>query len=137
VETDFAPSVPAIYADRQQLRQVLLNLFTNAADAMPDGGRLTHRVQSGELPVARPAVVIEVIDTGSGIPADHLGRVFEPFFTTKEEGKGTGLGLAICKRIVEQHHGLLLIESAVGAGTTVRVTLPIRTDTNVAGLDAN
>jgi two-component system, LuxR family, sensor kinase FixL len=127
-------SVPDIFADRQQLRQVLLNLFTNAADAMPQGGRLTPRVRPGELPPARPAVVIEVADTGAGIPPEHLPRVFDPFFTTKEEGKGTGLGLAICKRIVEQHHGALEIESEVGRGTTVRVALPVRNGANVAGL---
>ncbi|MFM8272747.1 MAG: PAS domain S-box protein [Gemmata sp.] len=134
VEPHFAAGVPAIHADRQQLRQVFLNLFTNAADAMPAGGRLVPHVRAGELPGPVPAVVVEIADTGSGIPADLLARVFDPFFTTKEDGKGTGLGLAICKRIVEQHRGKLEIESAVGAGTTVRVTLPTRPDTNVAGL---
>jgi signal transduction histidine kinase len=133
VEPELYP-VPDIFADRQQLRQVLLNLFTNAADAMPRGGRLTPRVQTGELPPARPAVVVEVIDTGSGIPADVLARVFDPFFTTKAEGKGTGLGLPICKRIVEQHRGTLEIESEVGKGTTVRVTLPVKNGANVNGL---
>jgi signal transduction histidine kinase len=130
------PGPPTIHADRQHLRQVLLNLFTNAADAMPHGGRLTVRVRPAELPAGNPAVAIEVADTGVGIPREHLGRVTEPFFTTKEEGKGTGLGLAICKRIVQQHQGTLEIDSAVGAGTTVRVTLPVRPDTNVAGLRA-
>jgi PAS domain S-box-containing protein len=133
VEPDFAADVPAIHADRQQLRQVFLNLFTNAADAMPEGGRLTPRVRTGELP-AVPAVVIEVADTGGGIPADLLPRVLDPFFTTKEEGKGTGLGLAICKRIVEQHQGKLEIESEVGIGTTIRITLPTRSETNVTSL---
>ena len=126
--------VPDIYADRQQLRQVFLNLFTNAADAMPKGGRLLPRVRPGRLPPDRPAVAVEVADTGTGIPADVLSRVFDPFFTTKEDGKGTGLGLAICKRIVAQHHGTIEIESAVGSGTTVRVTLPVRNGTNVDGL---
>ena len=79
-------------------------------------------------------MVVEVADSGVGIPPELLSRVFEPFFTTKEEGKGTGLGLAICRRIVEQHHGTLEVESLVGEGTTVRVTLPVRPDTNVAGL---
>ncbi len=132
VEPDFAAEVPPIHADRQQLRQVCLNLFTNAADAMPAGGRLIPRVRTGELSGSVPAVVIEVADTGAGIPADLLARVFDPFFTTKDEGKGTGLGLAICKRIVEQHHGKLEIESQVGTGTTIRVILPIRPETNVA-----
>jgi signal transduction histidine kinase len=133
-EPDFHPAVPVIYADRQQLRQVLLNLFTNAADAMPHGGRLAVRVRPAELPGDRPAVAVEVADCGVGIPAELLPRVTEPFFTTKEEGKGTGLGLAICRRIVHQHQGTLEIESIVGDGTTVRVTLPVRPDTNVSSL---
>ncbi|MBN9520787.1 histidine kinase, partial [bacterium] len=137
VEPEFAPGVPHIHADRQQLRQVFLNLFTNAADAMPAGGRLVPRVRPGRLAPDRPAVVVEVADTGTGIPPELLARVCEPFFTTKDEGKGTGLGLAICRRIVQQHHGTLEVESRPGEGTTVRVTLPVRPDTNVAGLYAN
>jgi signal transduction histidine kinase len=115
---------------------VLLNLFTNAGDAMPRGGRLAVRVRPGRLPPDRPAVAIEVADTGTGIPPEVLPRVFDPFFTTKAEGKGTGLGLAICKRIVQQHHGTLEIESELGRGTTVRVSLPVHNGTNVAGLRA-
>ena len=134
VQPEFARDVPVIYADRQQLRQVLLNLFTNAADAMPHGGRLAVRVRPGELPGGRRGVAVEVADEGVGIPAEHLPRVTEPFFTTKDEDKGTGLGLAICKRIVHQHQGALEIESVVGDGTIVRVTLPVRPDTNVSGL---
>lgn len=134
VAPEFAPGVPNIQADRQHLRQVLLNLFTNAVDAMPEGGRLTPRVALGRTPDGAPAVVIEVSDTGVGIPGELLDRVCEPFFTTKEEGKGTGLGLAICRRIVEQHRGTLEVRSAAGAGTTIRITLPLRPDTNVAGL---
>ena len=126
VMPEIASGIPVIWADRQHLRQVLLNLFTNAGDAMPNGGELTVRVRTAELPDHRPGVVIEVADTGSGIPADILPRVTEPFFTTKAEGKGTGLGLAICKRIVDQHGGILAIESRVGAGTTIRITLPVR-----------
>lgn len=136
VESVFAADVPDIYADRQHLRQVFLNLFTNAADAMPDGGRLTVRVRAAEL-ISRPAVAVEVIDTGTGIPPDLLSRVTDPFFTTKEEGKGTGLGLAICKRIVEQHQGTLEVESTVGVGTTVRLTLPVRRAENPGRLLAD
>jgi signal transduction histidine kinase len=123
---EYNSDVPVIHADRQQLRQVLLNLFTNAVDAMPNGGRLSPRVRLGQLPGYLPAVIIEVADTGCGIPADVLPRVTEPFFTTKDEGKGTGLGLSVCKRIIEQHQGTLEVESKVGVGTTVRVTLPTR-----------
>jgi len=127
---DFAPDVPLLQADRQHVRQVLLNLLTNAADAMPNGGRVTIRVRPAEL-ADQPAAVVEVSDTGTGIKAEHLSRIFDPFFTTKEEGKGTGLGLAICKRIVDQHHGTLEVESTVGVGTTFRVTLPVRAAANV------
>jgi len=133
VESEFAPAVPLISADRQQLRQVLLNLLTNAADAMPTGGRLALRVRVGELPGGRPAVVVEVADTGVGIPPEHLPRVTDAFFTTKEEGKGTGLGLAVCKRIVDEHQGTMEIHSRVGEGTTIRVTLPVRTATDPGG----
>jgi PAS domain S-box-containing protein len=134
VTPEFHADVPDIFADRQQLRQVLLNLFTNAGDAMPKGGRLIPRVRLGELPPARPAVVIEVQDTGVGIPPEHMSKVMEPFFTTKEDGKGTGLGLAICRRIVQQHNGKLDIDSEVGKGTTVRITLPVRNGANVSSL---
>lgn len=133
VASEFGRGVPAIQADRQQLRQVFLNLFTNAADAMPRGGRLVPRVKAGELAPGRPAVVIEVADTGTGIPSELLPRVTEPFFTTKEEGKGTGLGLAICRRIVEQHHGRLEVESELGKGTTIRVLLPAQNGENLTG----
>lgn len=136
VQSVSAPGVPVIYADRQQLRQVFLNLFTNAADAMPNGGRLALQVCAVEL-AGRPAVAVEVIDTGTGIPPDLLPRVTDPFFTTKEEDKGTGLGLAICKRIVEQHQGTLEVESTVGVGTTVRITLPVRRAENSGRLLAD
>jgi len=75
-----------------------------------------------------------VTDTGIGIAPKDLARVTDPFFTTKEEGKGTGLGLAICRRIVQGHHGKLEIESEMGKGTTVRILLPVRSETNVNGL---
>lgn len=122
----FAPGVPLIQADRQQLRQVLLNLFTNAADATPGGGLVSVRVRPEEFPEGRPGLVIEVADTGTGIPPEVMPRVTEAFFTTKEEGKGTGLGLSICKRIVKQHGGTLVIESQLGVGTTIRIALPTR-----------
>jgi PAS domain S-box-containing protein len=131
---DLAPDLPLILADRQQLRQVFLNLFTNASDAMPHGGTLTLRAWVGRLEDNRPAVIIECADTGIGIPPEHLSRVMEPFFTTKPEGKGTGLGLAICRRIIHDHGGLIQVESEVGRGTTVRLALPVANGTNVAHL---
>ena len=125
VVQELAPDVPAIQADRQLLRQVFLNLLTNAGDAMPEGGTLTLRVALGSLEGDRQAVVIEFADTGVGILPEHLPRVMEPFFTTKDEGKGTGLGLAICRRAVQEHGGAMHITSEVGKGTTVRIALPV------------
>jgi signal transduction histidine kinase len=119
---EFAPDVPKIIADRQQLRQLFLNLFTNAGAAMPGGGTLTIRVTALD---EKKRVCIEIADTGTGIPADVLPHVMEPFYTTKPEGKGTGLGLAICRRITQEHRGTLTITSkgVPGDGTTVRIEL--------------
>jgi len=134
IEPDFDPTTPTIFADRQQLRQVFLNLFTNAADAMPTGGRLIPRVRPIVTPAHYAAVVIEVTDSGVGIAQEDLSRVTDPFFTTKEDGKGTGLGLAICRRIVQQHAGTLEIESQLNHGTTIRITMPLRSESNVSSL---
>jgi PAS domain S-box-containing protein len=130
VERDYAADLPMIQADRQKLRQVLLNLLMNASDAMPAGGTVTLRARPAVLPGQKRAVAVEVSDTGIGIDPENVPRVQEPFFTTKEEGKGTGLGLAICRRIVQEHHGTLELTSAVGRGTTVRVVLPVANGTN-------
>ena len=111
----FPPDARTILADRQQLRQVFLNLFSNAADAMPRGGTLTIRVSMTD---SQTQVLIEVSDTGEGIRPEILPKLMTPFFTTKPEGKGTGLGLSICRRIIQEHHGALNVESEVGKGTT-------------------
>jgi signal transduction histidine kinase len=121
---EFDRNLPSIQADRQQLRQVFLNLQTNASDAMPQGGTLKVRARSGVLANGAAAVVVEFSDTGTGIQAEHLSHLWEPFFTTKPEGKGTGLGLSICRRAVEEHRGSIEIESLPGKGTTVRIMLP-------------
>jgi signal transduction histidine kinase len=120
---EFTPGLQQIHADRQQLRQLFLNLFTNAADAMPEGGDLTVRVTG--LSEAKQ-VRIEIIDNGMGIPPEILSKVMEPFFTTKPEGKGTGLGLAICKRVVQEHDGTFEIrsEGIKGKGTSILISLP-------------
>jgi PAS domain S-box-containing protein len=132
VSRDFGPDTPTVHADRQKLRQVFLNLLTNASDAMPTGGRLLLRTQGAQLTDGECGLLIEISDSGVGIAPEHLERVMEPFFTTKEEGKGTGLGLAICRRIVQEHQGQIRIESRPGAGTTVRITMPVWTDGNVS-----
>ncbi len=107
-----------ILADVPRLKQVLLNLCRNAVEAMPNGGLLTLRAYREE-----GAGVLEVADTGVGIPDEVARRVFEPFFTTKSSG--TGLGLPVCRRIVEAHGGRLTFESEPGRGTTFKVRLPI------------
>jgi PAS domain S-box-containing protein len=112
-----------IQADRQQLRQLFLNLLTNASDAMPEGGTLTVHAKNSSLN-QNNAVQIDFVDTGEGIAAENLKKIWEPFFTTKAEGRGTGLGLAICRRIVEEHGGTIEIESERGHGTTIHMLFP-------------
>jgi signal transduction histidine kinase len=119
-----------VMGDPQMLQQVLLNLLTNALDAIEGGGevRIAARRREGDGPAgaAGPAVEVQVADDGSGIPPEHLARIFDPFFTTKEAGKGTGLGLAISQSIVEQHGGTLEVRSdGAGKGTVVTVVLPL------------
>ena len=128
VVTDFQPGISTIQADREQLRQLCLNLLTNAADAMPKGGTVAVRVAPCSINGNSPALGIEFTDTGAGIASEDLPKIMEPFYTTKPEGKGTGLGLAICRRIVQEHHGVLEIKSELGRGTTVRSALPVQAD---------
>jgi len=125
VVREFDTTLPAIHADSQQLRQVFLNLLTNASDAMPHGGTLVVRVRSVKAENEVTGVRIELGDSGPGITADNLQKIWEPFFTTKVEGKGTGLGLAISRRVIEEHHGTISIESQLGQGTTVTIFLPV------------
>src|SRR6185369_7421451 len=112
--------LPTLYLDRHQLMQVLMNLVMNARDAMPEGGRLGI----GASAVDGDYLLIEVADSGEGIPAENIDRIFDPFFTTKEPGKGTGLGLAISARLVESFGGRISVESEPGVGTKFMVRLP-------------
>jgi two-component system NtrC family sensor kinase len=112
-----AQELPLVQGNADQLRQVFLNLVLNAIEAMPNGGTLTVRTEAG------PSVVlIEIQDTGVGIPDDIRPHLFEPFFTNKPNG--TGLGLSISAHIVTQHGGHIDVESAPGQGTTFRLVLP-------------
>jgi len=122
LENRVPPDLPIIRVDANQLSQVLMNLLLNAAQATPEGGRITvfaERVTSAQ------SIEIRIVDTGCGIPPEVLPHVFEPFFTTKR-GKGTGLGLSISQTYVRSHDGEIQIESAPSCGTTVTITLPLR-----------
>jgi PAS domain S-box-containing protein len=121
VESSLAPDLHPLHGDDRQLQQVLLNLIVNAEHAMAGAARrvLTIRTRN-----ERSRVVIEVADTGTGMSPDVQKRIFEPFFTTKPEGTGTGLGLSVSYGIVQAHRGALTVESAPGAGSTFRITLP-------------
>jgi two-component system cell cycle sensor histidine kinase/response regulator CckA len=123
-----------VKADISQFEQVIVNLAVNARDAMPGGGRLTvrtsnltanecERYQAKGMPAA-DYVLIEVTDSGTGIPAAIVGKIFEPFFSTKEVGKGTGLGLSTVYGIIKQTGGFVYVDSTEGKGTTFRIFLP-------------
>ena len=116
--------IPPIRADANQLSQVLMNLLLNAAEATPEGGTIT--VSAAKLTYVE-SVEIRVADTGCGIPAEVLSHVFEPFFTTKH-GRGTGLGLSISHAYIKSHGGDMRVDSVVGRGTTVTLTMPLRNE---------
>ncbi|HZS39269.1 MAG TPA: ATP-binding protein [Polyangia bacterium] len=113
------PPLPPVAADEHQLRQALLNLMRNAAEAMPSGGRLT--VAARAL-INDRAVELRIADTGQGIAREHLAKIFDPFFSTKDGG--TGLGLALTQQIVVEHGGSIAVESEPGRGTAFTVRLP-------------
>lgn len=115
-------SVMATY-DAQQIEQVLINLVTNAVQAMPEGGTLDVSLKEHD-----DSLVITMRDSGVGIPEENIVRIFDPFFTTKPEGEGTGLGLSVSYGIVSRHRGVIEVESEVGIGTTFIVTLPLQVD---------
>jgi signal transduction histidine kinase len=119
VERAFA-EVPSVPGDAERLQQLFLNLFLNAADAMPKGGTLRVELR----PAGDGGVEVSVADTGVGIADADLPRIFDPFFTTKPAGEGNGLGLSVVRSIVGDHGGEVDVESRPGAGTTFRIHLP-------------
>lgn len=119
VELSLDDDCPKVLADPDQMSQVFINLVMNAVYAMPDGGTL--RI---DLAPEEQMVKLTVADTGHGIPRDVVKRIFEPFFTTKEFGQGTGLGLTVVKGIIEEHQGVIEVESEEGKGTTFMILLP-------------
>ena len=134
VECELKNNSVFVLGDQTQLRQVFVNLITNAKDAMPNGGCITaslnytqvNKAMAESLPNALEGsfVVCSIADTGVGIPQEKLEKIFEPFYTTKEISKGTGLGLSIVAGIIKGHKGFITVESVLGGGTTFHVYLP-------------
>jgi two-component system NtrC family sensor kinase len=127
---DLDRSLPPIWIDADQIKQVIMNMVVNAQHAVEEKGNITIRTRRALDPrvsaaEAKPMVAISVIDTGCGIPEKNLKRIFDPFFTSKDVGRGTGLGLSVSHGIVEAHGGLIEVESRVGEGSTFRIFLPL------------
>ena len=137
----FDKALPPVKIDRPKIEQVFINLFLNAVHAMPHHGKLTVSTRSahvgqgapingasgGPLHAGDPVVIVEIQDTGEGIPPEYLPRIFDPFFTTKPAGSGTGLGLSVVKKIIDLHEGVITISNAPEGGA--RVTLLLRSET--------
>ncbi|MDD8014215.1 MAG: cache domain-containing protein [Acidobacteriota bacterium] len=122
IEKNLDPAIPRMLLDVNQIKSVINNLCVNAADAMPEGGRLTiiSRWRADDA-----VVEIRIKDTGVGISPENMNKIFEPFFTTKEVGKGTGLGLAMTYGIIRGHNGTIDVESKLGTGTEFTIRLPL------------
>lgn len=140
IAKEMGKDLPRPLVDKNRMEQVFINIFLNAMQAMPKGGRISVRSYLTQLnqsnngignrkednfKLGEKAAVIEIEDTGIGIPKENLKKVFDPFFTTKEVGKGTGLGLSVTRNIIALHKGLIEINSKVGEGTKVTITLKL------------
>jgi signal transduction histidine kinase len=113
------PDLPSVLVDKIHVQQTMVNILMNAAQAMPDGGKILIKTGRGDQ-----YVFISITDSGGGIKEEDLERIFEPFFTTKEKEQGTGLGLSLCKRLIEANAGKIEVKSAVGEGTTFTIMIP-------------
>jgi signal transduction histidine kinase len=111
--------------DEGQASQVFINLTLNALDAMPEGGSLKITTRRERDDSGKDSIVIEVADTGIGIPTKDLAKIFDPFYTTKEVGTGTGLGLSLSYNIVKRFKGDIRVESEVGRGTIFTIIFPV------------
>ncbi len=132
INLDFDRSLPQIWVDPDQIKQVVMNLLVNAQHAIGEAGSITVRTGRAPEPrrlkpgvIAPPMVEFSVTDTGCGIHEDNLRKIFDPFFTTKKIGAGTGLGLSVSHGIIEAHGGTIDVESEVGKGSTFQVRLPL------------
>jgi PAS domain S-box-containing protein len=119
ISTNLEKDLALVYASKNQLRQVFLNMISNARDAMPEGGTLTIKTKSN-----RDTIEVAVNDTGVGIREEHMNKIFDAFFTTKEGVKGVGLGLSVCYGFIKEHGGDIKVTSKRGEGTAFTITLP-------------
>ncbi len=119
---DIAPDAPVVRGIGAELKQVVLNLVLNALDAIQEKGKITLRTRRED----DRWIVLDVEDTGPGIPPENMNKLFEPFFTTKPAGKGIGIGLSTCYNIIQQHEGEILVESEPVTGAVFRVKLPVQ-----------
>ena len=120
IDLELDPTLPKTVGSSGKLQQVFMNLFLNARDAMPEGGRI--RVNTS---AQNSSLIVEVEDTGQGISRDNIEKIYDPFFTTKEIGKGTGLGLSVSYGIIQEHSGRIAVDSEPGRGTTFKIHLPL------------
>ena len=119
VVKNLGAALPSVRGSANKLQQVFLNLFLNARDAMPSGGMLEVKTAAHN-----GSVEIEIVDTGAGIPREHIHKIFDPFFTTKATGRGTGLGLSVSYGIIKEHAGKIDVRSTPGKGTSFHVEFP-------------
>jgi len=128
IETNLTPHLPIISYDKGQIQQVLVNLIINAAQSMPNGGKITISTSIANLDICNEEnyIKIDIEDTGVGIPEENLDKIFQPFFSTKTPEEGTGLGLSISKDIIEKHNGKITVKSKLAKGTCFTIYLPCR-----------
>ena len=120
ISESFDENLGRVYASKNQLRQVFLNMVANARDAMPDGGTLTVKTMN-----RGDNIHIEIKDTGIGIRRENINKIFDAFFTTKESVKDVGLGLSVCYGFIQEHGGDIRVSSQLGTGTTFTIILPV------------
>lgn len=124
ITRNFSHDLPSVKVDSNQMKQVFINLLTNAAEAMPQGGVITISAESAENIHSGKIARIVITDTGHGISDEDRQRVFDPFYTTRKKAGGTGLGLSVVKGIIDKHKGDIKIENRPGGGTSVTIELP-------------
>jgi signal transduction histidine kinase len=126
---NYAPDLPLVQLDREQIKQVFLNILLNAIEATPEKGEILVKTRSFEKPGGEPYIQVEFTDNGRGIPEDRLEDIFTPFFTTKE--KGSGLGLSISQQIIQDHKGYINVESELNKGTSFFINLPLNQEPGI------